>query len=70
MKRVTFRAEKILGDELEPGDLFSTAGPEVWDHVDERMSIGEKVYIRTNAPMEQASDGHMPIFRVHIKEVA
>lgn len=64
MRRVRFKVEEIPGRELRPGDLFSTAGPEVWDHVDARRSIGEKIYIRTNAPEDQATDGHLPIYRV------
>ena len=68
-KRMRMRCEKILGNELEPGDLFSTAGPDWWNHVDESGSIGEKVYIRTSAPGEQAPDGHLPIFRIHIEGV-
>ena len=71
VKRIRMRCEEILGKELEPGDLFSTAGPEVWDHVDDDpYIIGEKVYIRTNATADKAKDGHLPIFRIHIEELA
>lgn len=43
-------AEKITGGQLRPGDLFSTAGPEYWDHLPHPDSVGERVYIRTMAP--------------------
>lgn len=69
MRRVRFKAEEILGRDLRPGDLFSTAGPEVWDHVDTRGSIGEKLYVRTNVTEEQAKDGHLPIYRVTLEIV-
>ena len=43
------RAIPTKAQELKAGDLFSTAGQEYWDRYDP-LSIGEKVYIRTEAP--------------------
>ena len=59
-------ATKVRGEELKPGDLFSTADQLYWDHYDP-LSIGEKVYIRTEAPCppDQKDD---PIYRITIEE--
>lgn len=45
-------ATKVKAKELEPGDLFSTAGQYYWDHSANIAagSVGEKVYIRTEMP--------------------
>lgn len=43
-------ATPILGKDLKPGDLFSTAGQYYWDHP-APDSIGERVYIRTESPI-------------------
>jgi len=58
-------AEPVRGADLQPGDLFSTAGPMNW-HLRDRAAIGEKVYIRTEAPcpMDQA-DNH--VYRITIE---
>lgn len=53
--KIQIATETIKAKELMPGDLFSTAGEEYWSNVDlndttEPLPIGEKVYIRTNAP--------------------
>jgi len=52
------RKPKIKAKDLQPGDLFSTAHPLYWEHIDNRPSVGEKVYIRTNtlAPEDQKED--------------
>lgn len=44
------KAIAVRAEDLKPGDLFSTAGPEYWDFIDDRESLGEKAYIRTNTP--------------------
>lgn len=36
--------------DLKPGDLFSSVGPLYWQHHKTHKSVGEKVYIRTDAP--------------------
>ncbi len=63
--KAKIQAEMILGKDLQPGDLFSTAGPEYWDYAMDRGSVGERVYIRTNAPCP-ASQGNEPIHRIAI----
>lgn len=44
------KAIPVRVEHLKPGDLFSVAGPEYWDFIDDRESLGEKAYIRTNTP--------------------
>jgi len=46
------QVEEVKAGDLEPGDLFSTAGRAYWDKRDgwPLGYIGEKVYIRTNVP--------------------
>lgn len=48
-------ATLIKGKDLKAGDLFSTAGQDYWDVVEnlretDPLRIGEKVYIRTDTP--------------------
>lgn len=66
-KVVKFVATPILGSGLEPGDLFSTAGPEYWEAVDEMKSCGEKVYIRTNTPAEEFMDSYTIVYRITLE---
>lgn len=47
---MTIQAIKIMAKDLQPGDLFSTAGSEYWDNIKHNRSLGEKVYIRTDEP--------------------
>ena len=60
--------EAITCDALQPGDLFSTAGDAYWNGGRDRLAVGERVYIRTEAPCpaDQASD---PIFRITVEPV-
>jgi len=62
------RAEAVLSKELLPGDLFSTAGSEYWDTALDRASIGERAFIRTNAPCPADQEG-VPIFRITIRRI-
>ena len=64
---VSIKAEAMLGGELRPGDMFSTAGQEYWDRALEGPSIGEQVYIRTNSPTPP-QEAKVPIFRIVITE--
>lgn len=56
------KVETVTGKDLQPGDLFSTVNEEWWGSVNDRdmdpAPVGEKVYIRTNAPCpkDQADD--------------
>jgi len=45
-------AIKVKAGDLEPGDLFSTGGQNYWDGVMQDIEdvVGERVYIRTDAP--------------------
>jgi hypothetical protein len=58
------RVTRVRSAALLPGELFSTANQEYWDHRDP-LAVGERVYIRTDAPCppEQAEE---PIYRVEI----
>jgi hypothetical protein len=62
--RIKITAQPCKGADLNPGDLFSTAGPEYWAGADPTY-IGEKVYVRTNAdtPLDQTQE---PVFRIRI----
>lgn len=70
---VRILAEPIIAKDLKPGDLFSMAGPEHWGVFDRDipnfsglLPVGEKVYIRTNAPVENAPDGDAIVYRITI----
>lgn len=61
-----FKAIPVKGKDLKPGDLFSMAGPWHWDsaaHND--MIVGEKVYIRTEAPC-LIKDLELDLYRIEI----
>lgn len=64
---IHFEATETTCDQVRPGEVFSTGGPEYWEHLDPR-AIGEKVYIRTNAPCPPHDVGQ-PIFTIEVKEV-
>jgi len=49
-KTMKVTAIKVKGKDLLPGDLFSRAGPYYWDYIDQKFTVGEQVYIRTNTP--------------------
>jgi hypothetical protein len=57
--------ELVEGQDLEPGDLFSTAGPEYWGRRPPD-AIGEKVYIRTDAPCPP-DQAHQRVYRLTIR---
>ncbi len=60
------KATRVLGCQLKPGDLFSTAGQEYWGHCRENLSIGEKVYIRTEQPASP-EEGLEDVYRIEIE---
>ncbi len=64
---IRVRAERIKGKDLQPGDLFSTAGPSYWDQAVYGDSVGEAVFIRTHSA--SAPDGDDYVFRIHIEHV-
>lgn len=57
--------KKMRGDELKPGDLFSTVGQEYWDTIKSNKSVGERVYIRTEAVSPLGENGK-EIYKVTI----
>lgn len=60
-------ADKVKGIELLPGDLFSTADQIYWVWaIKYQLSIGEKVYIRTEAPLP-ADQLEKVIYRITIE---
>ncbi len=61
------KAERILGINLKPGDLFSTAGPDYWGNIDPG-SIGERVYIRMDSPAEWAPDYDGYVYKITIEK--
>ncbi len=50
---------------LEPGDLFSTGGPEYWEQRDP-LAIGEKVYVRTDAACPE-DQREVDIYRIEVQ---
>ena len=58
-------AEPLKAKDLRPGDLCSVADQVYWDHRDP-LAVGEKVYIRTEAPTpsDQAEDD---LFRIVVR---
>lgn len=63
---MNIKATPIKACHLEPGDLFSTAGPEYWSKIDEKQSIGERVFIRTNTPAAVAPDADMVVYKIEV----
>ena len=61
------KAERILARDLQPGDLFSVAPQEYWDHAMQIGSCGEKVYIRTNASADDFKDANAIVNRITIE---
>lgn len=57
-------ATKVKGRDLRPGVLFSTAPQSYWDHRD-ALAIGEKVYIRTDAPCPKDQEDE-DIYRITV----
>ena len=62
---VHFKATETTCDQVKPGQAFSTAGPEYWEHLDSR-SIAERVCLRTDAPCP-ADDVGQPIYVIEIE---
>ncbi len=60
------KVTSVKGAELKPGELFSTAGPEYWAVKRDPNAIGEKVYIRTDAPTPE-SQKDVVIYRIEIE---
>jgi hypothetical protein len=63
---IRIHATPIIARDLQPGDLFSTVGPEYWDDFPSFPSMGERVYIRTAASSAQVPDKDADLFRIEI----
>ena len=61
-----FRAEKIVARDLDPGDLFSSAGPEYWDHAGETTAVGERVFIRTSVAVMSPAIEAEEVYRITV----
>lgn len=62
---MTIVATPVLAGQLKPGDLFSTAGPEYWLNERDLTAVGERVFIRTEAPTPE--DQRMEVvYRIEI----
>ena len=62
--KIKIMANKVKNRELVPGDLFSNIGPEYWKY-GTVGSIGEKVYIRTNNPINDSQEEE--VYRIEVK---
>ena len=65
-KMIRIIAEKVKGKDLKAGELFSTANQSYWDSGVNKLSVGEKVYIRTNCPCPKNEENE-EINRITIK---
>jgi len=65
-RKVIVKAEKVIASALQPGDLFSTVGPDYWDYAIMGPAIGERVYIRTHTPADRAPDGRTSVYKLTI----
>ena len=52
---IRFIATPIKAKDIQPWQSFSSAGPEYWDKPNPG-SVGEKVYIRTDAPCPKSDE--------------
>ncbi len=59
------KATPIKGQDLKPGDLFSTASQEYWDNPNPG-SIGEKVFIRMDTTADWAPDFDSYVYKIII----
>lgn len=63
-----FVAVQVPVEEILPGEMFSAAGSDYWDGAASgtRGSIGERVYLRTLAPVPEEDVGTF-IYRITVK---
>lgn len=67
---IKIKAERVHANQLKPGDLFSTADQNYWNTAMVYRSIGERVFIRTNVPADEALDGaQAEVYRITIEQV-
>ena len=62
-------AKEIKSEELQAGDLFSNVGQGYWDNYvyQDPFSVGQKVYIRTEAPCLPTDMGQT-VFLINIEK--
>jgi hypothetical protein len=53
---IRFKATETTCEQVKPGEAFSSAGPEYWDNPNPG-SIGERVFLRTDASCPAADIG-------------
>jgi hypothetical protein len=63
---VKIKATPIKGRDLKPGDLFSTANQDYWDNYHLNYTVGERVYIRTDAPAGYFEDQNAKVYKIEI----
>ena len=58
------------GKDLEAGDLFSPADSQYWSNYKVKKSIGEKVYIRTDTPLDDddLEDREVVLYKIIIEK--
>lgn len=66
LNNMKIKATKIFGEDLKAGDLFSTANQTYWNNIKNNLSIGEKVYIRTDEPCPKGQEKE-EIYRITIE---
>lgn len=64
---LSFKCEEIVARDLKPGDLFSTSGSDYWNRERPAGAVGERVYVRTDAPAEASPDLNETVFRITIE---
>ena len=58
-------AIQVRGADLQPGDLFSTAGPGYWEAAMNSNFAGQRAQIRTNAPCPP-EERNAPVYKLTV----
>ena len=63
-----FVATPVKSEDIAPGEMFSTVGPDYWDLAMSgvRGALGERVYLRTLYPIPPSEMGE-PIYRITVE---
>jgi hypothetical protein len=64
---IRFVATETTCEKVKPGEAFSEYGPDYWDNPNPG-SIGECVYLRTDAPCPELDVGR-PTYVITVEEV-
>ena len=65
-KTIRFEAERVPITEIAVGEFFSHYPPAYWVFKDLDSSKAEKVYIRTNTPLDAGDEPDYQVTRVRI----